>query len=384
MTRSGFTTTRLLRPVAKVLPEEARAHNRSLVLQTLLRSEGLSRADVARETGLTRVTVSDLVAELLATGLVREAGQREGSRPGKPATLLEVDVDARHVIGLDLSDHSELRGAVLRLDGTVVHTVHHCLDHRKGDAALAGVTDLIAELLTLTQRPLLGIGVGSPGVVDLTGTVLSAPNLGWTDLPLQRLLAERFDLPVVVANDADAAALAEHSFGGAAGDMILVAIGHGVGGGLVIGGMALSGSRHASGEIGHVTVGTDGGPACVCGRDGCLEAWLAAPRLEAALAEADAEADPEQARTAVLQAAGQRLGIALAPVVGALDLAEIVISGPAHLVEGPLFQATTQTLRTRTMPAFHAHVAVRISALGRDIVVRGAAAAVVSHQLGVS
>lgn len=162
--------------------------------------------------------------------------------------------------------------------------------------------------------------------------------------------------------------------------MMLVAIGHGVGGGLVIGGMAVHGSRHASGEIGHVTVGTDGGPACVCGKEGCLEAWLAAPRLEAALAAADGE----PARERVLAEAGQRLGIALAPIVGALDLAEVVVTGPAHLVEGPLADATRTTVHERTMPAFHDHVVVRTSSLGEDIVLRGAAAGVVSAELGVS
>lgn len=380
MTTQRFPLNRPLRPVAKVLPEAARAHNLALVLQTLLRTDDLSRADVARETGLTRVTVSDLVAELIASGLVREAGQREGVRPGKPATVLELDINARHIIGLDLSDHSSLRGGVLRLDGTIAHQIERPLQGRTGSDALETVVNLTEELRKATDRPLLGIGVGSPGIVDLTGTILSAPNRGWYDLPLRDYLRDRFKIATVVVNDADAAALAEHSFAGASGDMMLVRIGHGVGAGLVIGGMAIHGHRHASGEIGHVTVGTDGGPECVCGRRGCLEAWLAAPRLEAALEAAHDEA----ARTAVLTAAGQRLGIALAPIVGAADLAEVVITGPDHLVAGPLSEATLTTLRERTMPSFHDHVEVRPSGLGADIVIRGAAAALVSDQLGVS
>lgn len=311
---------------------------------------------------------------------MREAGQREGIRPGKPAIILEVNVDARHIIGLDLSGHSVLRGAILQLDGTVVHSIDQDLAGRTGTDALAAVVDLIAGLHEQATRPLLGIGVGSPGIVDLDGVIHSAPNREWFDLDLRTDLQRRFALPVVVVNDADAAARAEHSFAGGSNDMLLVRIGHGVGAGLVLAGMAIHGHRHASGEIGHVTVGTDGGPLCACGRHGCLEAWLAAPRLEQAVSAAENEA----ARTEVLRAAGERLGIALAPVVGTCDLADIVISGPSHLVEGPLSLATLTTLRARTMPSFHDKVEVRTSGLGEDIVLRGAAAALVSDQLGVS
>jgi predicted NBD/HSP70 family sugar kinase len=235
----------------------------------------------------------------------------------------------------------------------------------------------------------LGIGVGSPGVVDFTGTVLSAPNLGWTDVPLQRILLQEFSLPVVVGNDANAAVLAEHSFGGADRDMMLVKVGHGVGAGLLLGGNPLYGSRFAAGEIGHVVVGTEGGLPCVCGKTGCLETWLAAPRLDAALAAASAAAlasgtPASAAQEAVLTEAGRHLGIALAFVVGALNLAEIVLSGPTHLLDGPLAAATIETLRNRTMAEFHGDLTLRMTTLGEDIVVRGAAVMVLSGQLGVS
>lgn len=380
-------TTRPLRPVAKALPEEARAHNRALVLQTLRHGKSLSRADIARETGLTRVTVSDLVASLLADGLVREAGHREDSRPGKPAILLEVDPDSRHVLALDLSDAAEARGAVIRLDGSIAHRV----SRTRPDGVSRLEVDTIVEMLTtleqLSTRPILGIGVGTPGIVDPCGTVLAAPNLGWRDLPLRALLSQRFDTAVVVLNDADVAVLAEHSFGGTSGDVLLVALSYGVGAGVLLGGMPMRGSHHAAGEIGHVTVGTDGGPECACGRTACLETWLAVPRLRAALATADGADEREE----VLRAAGRYLGIALAPIVGVLDLDEIVISGPPDLLAaadgvspGPLVDATVRALDARTLPTRHEHALVRLSTLGRDAVLRGAAAAVVSDQLGVS
>jgi predicted NBD/HSP70 family sugar kinase len=377
-TAPGFAGNRALRPSAKVLPEHARAHNRSLVLQTLYRDGSASRADLARATGLTRVTISDLVAELMAEHLVVELGQRDEARPGKPATLLDIDRAGFQIVGLDLGQHDLLRGAVLDLEGAVLEHREVPLAGATGEALLAKVRELAAELVAAATAPLLGIGVGTPGVVDFAGTVLSAPNLGWTEVALQTLLADATGLPVLVANDANAAALAEHSFGDGASDMLLVKVGHGVGAGLILGGTLLAGSRFAAGEIGHVVVGTDGGPACACGKEGCLEAWLAVPRVEAAIA-----ADPTD-RDAVLTRAGQRLGIALAPVVGALDLTEVVLSGPADLLDGPLAEAAIATLRSRTMAEFNGRLALRMSALDEDIVMRGAAAMVLSGQLGVS
>lgn len=375
---TGFSTGRALRPTTKVLPEHARGHNRSLVLQTLYRAGQQSRADIARETGLTRVTVSDLVAELIVEGLIIETGQREDVRPGKPATLLDLNRGAFQIIGIDLSEYATFRGAVLDPDGQILHRAELPLAGATGADATALVTALADTLVAAATLPVLGMGVGSPGVVDLAGVVLSAPNLGWVDEPLQQAMSARFGVPVVVANDANVAALAEHSFGGADSDMMLIKVGHGVGAGLLLDGTPLFGSRFAAGEIGHVVVGTDGGAECVCGKHGCLETWLAVPRLEKAIAAAPDE------RTSILQQAGQRLGIALAPVVGALNLAEVVLSGPTSLLDGPLAQATIDTLRNRTMAEFHGDLTLRMTTLGEDIVMRGAAVMVLSAQLGVS
>jgi predicted NBD/HSP70 family sugar kinase len=376
----GFGNGRELRPTTKVLPEHARGHNRSLVMQTLYRQGQLSRADIARETGLTRVTISDLVADLIAETLVIEIGQREDARPGKPATLLDLNRDAFQILGVDLSEYATFRGAVLDLDGKILARAELPLSGSTGDDAQDKVCALIDTLVEKATRPILGIGVGSPGVVDLAGVVLTAPNLGWTNRSLQRDLEARFSIPVVVINDANAATLAEHSFGGATSDMMLVKVGHGVGSGLLLAGIPLFGSRFAAGEIGHVVVGTDGGLACVCGKNGCLETWLATPRLDAALAKARTSEQTEQ----VLWSAGERLGIALAPVVGALDLSEIVLSGPTDLLDGTLARATIETIRARTMPEFHGNLVLRMTTLGEDIVLRGAAVMVLSGQLGVS
>lgn len=367
-----------VRPGARILPGHARSHNRALVLQSLYRTSGLSRADVAREVGLTRVTISDLVADLIDEGLVIELGVRSDARPGKPATVLDVNRSGFTIVGIDLSYDATFRGALMDLDGTVLHREQVESRGLTGDAGVEAIRGLLDRLLAQATTPVLGIGVGSPGVVDAEGTILSAPNFGWSGLPLQALLAEHTGLPVQVANDANVAALAERTFGEGQEDMMLIRVGRGLGSGLVVGGIPVQGARSAAGEIGHVVVGTDGGQRCACGKDGCLETWLAIPRLEARLAAEGADRD------AVLAESGERLGIAIAPIVGALNLAEVVLSGPSDLLGGTLLKSTAETLRSRTMADFHGNLALRMTTLGRDIIVLGAAVMVLTGQLGVS
>ncbi len=361
-----------------VLPTDGRRQNLSLVLQVLYTEGAMSRADLARRLSITKVTVSDLVGELLERGQVVEVGQSDASRPGKPAMLVDVDRRGLQVVGLDLTGLQVLRAAVLDLDGTVLRRVERPLSGSAvGDDVVADVLALARDAVALASTPLLGIGVGTPGVVGPDGEVITAPNLGWTDVPLRELLAEATGLPVLVCNDADAAVHAEHTLGEGGDDVALVRIGLGVGCGLIVNGQRITGAHSAAGEIGHVTVGTDGGAQCSCGNVGCLETWLAAPRLQKALAEGPDDDAP-------LRAAGERLGIALAPVVAALDLSEVVISGPHELVEGTLLASVDETLRRRMLARNASSLHVRVAADPDDIVLRGAGVLVLWDQWGVT
>jgi predicted NBD/HSP70 family sugar kinase len=369
-------TGRPLRPRGKRLQEDSRRHHRALVLQHLFGDGPASRADLARTSGLTRVTVSDLVGQLITEGLVEELGAPAGSRVGKPPTLVGLAADSAHIVALDLSVDDTMTGAVLNLAGEVKARREARLAGLKGADAEAVVHRLAAELIDLADRPVLGIGVGSPGVVDAEGTVLAAPNLGWADLPLAAGLRETLRLPVFVANDANAAVLGEHTFGDSGdGGLMVIRIGTGVGAGLVLEGSLLHGNRAAAGEIGHVVVDPDG-ERCACSRRGCLETLLAVPRLRRRLADGDP--------AAILSGIGEQLGAVLAPVVGTLNLQELVLSGPADLLDGPLREATDRVIRERTMPVSSEGLTVRTSTLGQDGVLVGAAVLVLAGELGVS
>ncbi|NUU18631.1 ROK family transcriptional regulator [Cellulomonas humilata] len=376
---------RALRPTGKVLPEHARAHNRSLVLAHLFHIGPASRADIARSTGLTRVTVSGMVAALIAEGLVEELGVRVEGKVGKPATLVGMRTEAFQIVAVDLTDDTHLLGAVLTLVGAVVVRRSVALEGRTGQPAADLLESLCQELLAAATRPVIGVGIASPGVIDLDGRVVQAPNRGWYDLPLAANLTESLGVPVHVANDANTRALGEFTYGSAAGSGCMVlTIGEGVGAGIVVDGALVLGRHHAAGEIGHVTV-VDGDVRdeppldCACGRTGCLETVLSVP----ALRRRTAGLTPEES-DAALASVGRLLGIALAPVVSALDLAEVLLSGPPELLDGPLRESALATVRARTMPVIGHGLALRMGSLDEDGALAGAAVLVLSGQLGVS
>jgi len=362
-----------------------------MVLQHLFHTGPGSRADLARSTGLTRVTVSDLVGELLAEGLVAELGQEEEEgKVGKRGMLVGLRTDAFQIVAVDLRDDELLHGAIVDLSGAVVEQRSTRFTRPQGDVALADLTTFCRELLSAATCPVLGVGVASPGIIDAEGTVLEAPNRDWYDLPLARTLTTALGVPVHVGNDADTAALGEWTYGEASGSGLLVlTVGQGVGAGIVVDGALVRGHGHAAGELGHVTAVDErdangdsplGPPLpCACGRTGCLETILALPALRRRVAGLDPEATD-----AALASVGRRLGIVLAPVVSALNLAEVVLSGPQELLGGPLRDTALAVIRERTMPVTSRGLQLRVTTLGEAAPLSGAAVLVLSGQLGVS
>ena len=349
-----------------------------MLLQLLFRHGPASRADLARASALTKVTVSDLVAELVTEGLLQETAAPFSGRVGKPPVHVSLDPNSRHILVVDLSTDGVAAGALVDLSGRMRERRQLPFAGARGEAAVEVVHTLVRDLVGAASRPLLGIGVGSPGVVGPDGTVIDAPNVGWRDVPLAEGLREAFDLPVFVANDANTAVLGEHTYGeGRDGGLMLLRIGTGVGAGLVLEGALLHGHRGAAGEIGHVVVDPTGEP-CACGRRGCLETVMAVPALRALVNAAGADADAHLARV------GEQLGVVLAPVVGALNLHELVLSGPTELLGGALLEAADRTIRERTMPVSGEELVIRTSALGDDVVLTGASVLVLAGQLGVS
>lgn len=390
----------------KASHEKTKAHNKRLILKTIYDDTHSSRADVARTTGLTRPTVSTLVGELIEEGLIEEVGQGQ-SDGGKPPILLGIVDDARHLIGIDLAN-SEFRGAVTDLRGRVLHRERLPIREQDGNAALALVDELAERLIAAATKPLLGIGIGTPGLVDAqNGVVRQAVNLDWQNLALRERVAARHKLPVYVANDSHVAALAEYLFGQQrkTPNLVVLKVGRGVGAGIVLNGHLYYGDGSGAGEVGHVRV-VEQGVHCRCGHTGCLETvtssqaivkqarllaqadphsrlWQWAPSLDAITTDVVLQAFQagEPAVHQIIADVGRYLGIAAANMVGVLNIQQLLIAGSVARFGEPLLRAIRQAMRECAMPLLADQTQVQFSNLDQDIVILGAAALLLIHEL---
>lgn len=358
--------------VTKALPSAVRTHNSSAVLKLLYRG-AMSRADVARELGLTRVVVSDIVADLIEDGLVVEHGVRDAKGPGKRGRMLHLDEDSRSLVVLDLSQPHVLGGAVMNLAGRVLGRLDEPVDG-EGAADVRSVVRLCEDLAQRAETPLLGVGISCPGIVRAQGVVAEATNLGWHEVNLRSRVAGALGVPVFVENDANAEAVAEWRFGEGGPDLLLLQLSNGIGAGLMLSGHLVTGCAMQAGEIGHVVV-EPGGRPCNCGKRGCLEAEVNAPLL---LHDIRERADR---RDAILARAGRYLGRALCLPVALVDVPEVMVLGDSRVVGRTLLDAMQQELNAAVSTRFRKGVSVRRSTLGDDANLLGACALVLDHWL---
>lgn len=268
--------------------ESLRELNRLRVVETLRERGTASRAEIARHTGLSRSTVSSLVADLQAHGLVVDHPDSEilTSMPtGRPPTLLALDRSVGAVLGIDFG-HDRILAAVSDLSRTILAETVRDLDV---DNNAKGALDLGAELVEdlleevgLDRADVIGVGIALSGPIDhQRGAVHDTSILpGWAGLEVAAEMSRRLGLPVHLDNDANLGALAEVTLGAGreARNALYVMISSGIGAGLIIDGRPYRGRRGMAGEIGHVLV-DDTGPICRCGNRGCLETYVSGPAL---------------------------------------------------------------------------------------------------------
>lgn len=321
--------------------------NRSIVLNLVRERGTLSRANLARISGLSPSTVTAITASLLSDGFLEEEAQpgpppRDPGSVGRPATMLRVNPTAGHVVGIKLTPDS-ITAAVTDLAATPlgIATLPHGRDADPaalGDLFSAAVADAVRSS-GIAASSLFGIGIGVPGIVNpSTGHVEHSPFPEWADLDLVALLEARLDLPVLLDNDVNTLTIAEQLFGAGRGlaHFLVVTVGRGIGMGLVLNGAVYRGARGGAGEIGHIQAVPDG-PACWCGRLGCLEVVAAEPAIvRQVLASTGRLVAPEElaslaARSErvarILEQAGRLVGGAISVMATSLDPERVVVSG---------------------------------------------------------
>jgi predicted NBD/HSP70 family sugar kinase len=375
---------------AKTTKHDSRRNNLRATLELVSDRGSSSRAEIARRTGLSRAAVSSLVGELIDDGLLRELG-RGTSAGGKPPTLLALNERGREIVTLDLG-HQPFRAALVDLSGQIHERIEAEGDSPIGEAAHEVAIGMIGSLIGRSTAPVLGIGVGAPGVIDAEWRILEAANLDWHGIDFGAELRRSYDLPVSIANDAAMAALAESRRRPADRNLILVKLGRGIGAGVVLGGALHRGEHSAAGEIGHVRVVDDGEP-CRCGNSGCLETVASVPSI-LRRSGADPDRHPwdalalaglvgEEPVRRALSEAGRKLGTVLAGVVATIDVGHVVLAPELLNASDVLVEEVRHELRSRILPATADLIEIEVSQLGADLVLSGAASAVLADQLGV-
>ena len=369
-----------------------RRHNLGVVLRHIAERGPRSRAAIAQETGLNKTTVSSLVGELIEFGLVRETEFELRGTVGRPA--LPVELSGHRVVGLGLEvgiDFLAVRAD--DLGGAERHRALVAGDNRDRPMDevlddLAGMTADALAVLADADLSIAGAVIALPGLVDSSGSLLVAPNLGWTDVSVPELLGARLGprvLPLRADNEANLGALAElwQGAGRQLRDFIYVSAElAGIGAGIVVDGELFRGARGFGGELGHMTVDPLG-PLCACGSRGCVETHVAlGPLLAAAglepgagvqeLAEC-AESGDERTLEA-LAAAGHWLGVGIASAANLVNPRGIVVGRYLATLAPWITPGIEEELDARVLSSKWDGPAVLTSALGAEVAVRGASA----------
>ncbi len=365
----------------KATRQHTKKHNRNLVLRTIFACDSVSRAEIARVTHLTRTTVSEIVSGLLEEGLVEEVGIGE-SIGGKSPILLSVAADSRYLIGLNLA-RDKFIGAIVNLRGEIRETVEAPVLDNNGDKALGIVFKLIDQLLRKRIKPIVGIGIGTPGLVNTReGIVVNAVNLDWRDLPLGQMLEKKYKLPVSVLNDSQATAIGEFVYGGGhASDenLIVINMKHGIGSGILINGRLFQGDGGGAGEIGHVVV-QGNNELCGCGKRGCLEtissarAVLKNLNLKSLDQAKDAYVSGNRRVVKVVNGAADHLGMVLANLIGTLNIHRIVLTGDMTQFGPVWLDAVNEAMRNAVLARMSENTLLELGALDYRACILGASA----------
>ena len=372
--------------------ETVRRANLSAIARELHGRGALSRSELAARTGLTRSAIRGLIGEFVAAGLVTEVRSEPGGLPGRPSPLVRPRSEAAVALALEIAVDS-LAAALVGLDGQTIEQLRadRPRGHSSPDEITRDLADLVRQLKRFARlRPaLLGVGVAVVGVVRRDdGFVSTAPNLGWRDVPLGRLVANRIglDVPVHVGNDADLGAIVELRRGAARGadDLLYISGEVGVGGGIVIEGRPLGGVAGYAGEIGHVVVNPGGRP-CRCGSTGC---WETEVGEEALLRRAGRPSDGgrlavddviaaatagEPATLHALDEVGRWMGIGIAGLINVLNPRVVVLGGTFSRLY-PFFAGVVDAQLDRmALAGPRANVRLAPAALGIDAPLLGAA-----------
>lgn len=383
---------------AKQTTRELRRRNRSALLSRLYLQGRGSRLELVDSSGLSSSTVSNVISDLIADGVVEEAGSAE-SEGGRPRTVLQVRRDYGHVIGVDIGEtHIEvgLFDCALNTVATATYPIAGNLEPTNvAELILAGIAEVSANPVSI-----MGVGVGVPGAVEGDGLV-HAPTFGWRGVPLAKMLADGVSAPLYVDNCARTLGQAEmwRGAGRGATRAVIALLGVGVGAALAVESDSYQGVSSTTTEWGHTVVHAGGLP-CRCGSRGCLEAYIGAEGIlerylatpgslpflaedtEARMRELADRAERPGPAADTLATTAEYLGIGIANLINLVTPDCVVLSGWVSLSIGhTILDAVLDATKRHSLSYLHNRTRIELGQLGPEAVALGAATLPVIHFL---
>jgi glucokinase-like ROK family protein len=380
--------------------------NQMAILRFVQQNEPTSRNDIAQACGLSISTVSTLVSELMEIGIVKNVGAGP-SIGGRRPVVLGINEGAGHVIAVDVGSTAITCG---RVDlHAKIHdklTIRAPKDPAESLAAAVQLVETVHQQAIVQKSPLiLGVGAATTGYVrPSTGIVVSASNLGWRDVDLGGAISAATGLPTLVDNNVNAAALGElyYGLGATTSNFIYVAIGNGIGAGLVLDGQLYRGTRNGAGEVGHTAVAADG-PPCSCGRVGCLESLASGSAIEqmartslaaqggsrSSKTKITAEAVFQRAQAGdaaaaeIVDTALSYLAAGIGNIVNLLNPDQVILGGGITRSGEYFMERFLRKIRPRLLPEQNGQVQFLLSESNEDSGLRGAATLVIQQLFGM-
>ncbi|GJQ48250.1 glucokinase [Candidatus Kuenenia stuttgartiensis] len=306
----------------------------------------------------------------------------------------------KYIIGVDLGG-TNLKAGIVGRDGNILYQFSIKTNaHAESQVISHQICELIAGIIKnvrIEKSDILGIGLGSPGLIDKKGeTILFSPNLSkWRDIPIKKIISDTFGLPCILENDANAAAWGEKWVGAGkdVSSLVMLTLGTGIGGGIILDNKLWRGINNTAGEIGHMSIQTDG-PLCNCGNYGCIEVYASAPGMvrrfrellesgKASLLKKDEEITAKRineaavqgdgASLSIIEETGRYLGIAIVNIIHILNPGAVVLSGGLIGSGELLMRPVKRTIEERVLKASYKDTKILFSQLGTDAGIIGAA-----------
>ena len=362
-------------------------NNKALVIQLIIQNEPISRAGIAQISGLNKATVSSLVNELLEEDLIFESGQGESSGGRRPVNLHFNSV-AGFAIGIEIGVN-HLLCVLTDLSGTIhieLSEKFNCTPFPSILKKLHKTIQTLMDNMPASRYGVVGIGVGVPGIVNKSGTVLLAPNLGWSKIDLKNELESLFTVPVVVENEANAGAFGEQQFGAGENfeNIIYISAGIGIGVGIILNKELFRGKNGFSGEIGHMIIEING-KSCRCGSSGCWEAYASEHALLDFAQSDSLETLIQKARERdstsidLFERIGQYLGYGINNIINTFNPDQVIIGNRLALAKEWIESPILSTIDNHTLAHHQNGCQINFSNLGKYSTALGVSAFVVEN-----